>query len=106
MIFFQFGAVLPDFLQKPLVSRRSRLLRSDPKSTHQQIANARTNFHDFHNNLNQSSVLKVFSASKRTGELGDSNVVLCMFHSFLSFASISESKMSCGRAGKFRAERT
>ena len=88
MIFLQFGAVLPDFLQKPLVSRRSRLLRSDPKSTHQQIANARTKFHDFRKNLNPSSLLKEFSASKRAGELGDSRVVLCIFDSLLSFSSI------------------
>ena len=106
MIFLQFGAVLLDFLQKPLVSRRSRLLRSDPKSTHQQIANARTKFHDFRKNLNPSSLLKEFSASKRAGELGDSRVVLCIFDSFLNFSSISESKMSCGRAGKSCGERT
>ena len=87
MIFLQFGAVLPDFLQKPLVSRRSRLLRSDPKSTHQQIANARTKFHDFRNHLGPSSLLKVFSPSKRAGELGDSRLVLCIFDCFLSFSS-------------------
>ena len=106
MIYFQFGAVLPDFLQKPLVSRRSRLLRSDPKSTHQQIANARTKFHDFRQNLSPSSLLKEFSASKRSGELGDSRVVLCICGSLLRFSSILESKMSCGRTWKFRAERT